>query len=248
MNALNEFSRMPFQRNLLSAQAAAPSGHSCIQALLLRWLIFRRKISYLYNESISSEPLSNIPAASVACFFRTLSPAMSVAFTGRCCARCSLFPSLRTLWPVAAATKQQQRGFTAPGASRDASATVSAPCAAAAEAFPFLRQQKDGATAAVPPSFGAMAASMTKEAAGRVQVVRDMDSFEAEVYRQPPAPLAIFFSATFSNLNKGLLEQFTEIAKASNNVAKFLVIDVDEVPRAAYHCGVRLLCNTNVLN
>lgn len=100
--------------------------------------------------------------------------------------------------------------------------------------------------AAVPPTFGTMAASMTKEAAGRVQVVRDMDSFEAEVYRQPAAPLAIFFSATFSNLNKGLLEQFTQIAKATNSVAKFLVIDVDEVPRAAYHCGVRLLCNSSV--
>lgn len=69
-------------------------------------------------------------------------------------------------------------------------------------------------------------------------VIRDMDAFEAEVYRQPHQPLAIFFSASCNNDNKQLLEQFTSLATSVGSTARFLVVDVDEVPRAAYHCGV----------
>ncbi|CDJ61344.1 RNA-binding protein, putative [Eimeria maxima] len=111
----------------------------------------------------------------------------------------------------------------------------------AAQAFPFLTKLTP-AEAAQPFSFGSLAASMTEDCAEKVRVIRCMDSFEAEVYTQPPRPLGIFFAATFNTHNKLLLEQFIALAKSSNSNTQFLVVDVDEVPRAAYHCGVEHPC------
>ena len=129
------------------------------------------------------------------------------------------------------------------GLQRRMVATAAAPGEApavagvAAQAFPFLTKLTP-AEAAQPFSFGSLAASMTEDCAEKVRVIRCMDSFEAEVYTQPPRPLGIFFAATFNTHNKLLLEQFIALAKSSNSNTQFLVVDVDEVPRAAYHCGV----------
>lgn len=102
------------------------------------------------------------------------------------------------------------------------------------EAFPFLSKVSP-VEASRPGTFGALAAS---KAAASVHVIRDMDAFDAEIYRRPPQPLAIFFSAKLSALNKQFLKHFNAVAETTGSKAKFLVIDVDEVPRAAYHCGV----------
>lgn len=106
------------------------------------------------------------------------------------------------------------------------------------EAFPFL-SGRSPADSSRPGSFGALAAS---KAAASVRVVRDMDAFEAEIYTRPHQPLAIFFSAKQCTHNKQLLEHFNALAETTGSRAKFLVIDVDEVPRAAYHCGVEDQC------
>ncbi|CDJ30350.1 RNA-binding protein, putative [Eimeria mitis] len=181
-----------------------------------------------------------------------------------CCS--PLLASLRSRFPLVVGP--QQRLFTTAAAPGEATPSAAG---AAADAFPFLQKQT-AAEAAQPVSFGSLAASMASASAGRVRVIRDMDAFEAEVYKQPPTPgslaasmasasagrvrvirdmdafeaevykqpptpLAIFFAATFNTHNKTLLEQFITLANSSNPKAQFLIVDVDEVPRAAYHCG-----------
>ncbi|CDJ53563.1 RNA-binding protein, putative [Eimeria brunetti] len=162
---------------------------------------------------------------------------MSAAVIRRWRAGCSpLLLNLRSRLPMSVGP--QQRLFTtAPAAGEGAPAVAGA----AAEAFPFLTKQT-AAEAAKSVSFGSLAASMASASEGKVQVIRDMDAFEAEVYRQPPTPLAIFFAATFNTHNKEILEQFIAMAKSSNPSTHFLIVDVDEVPRAAYHCGVEHSC------
>ncbi|KAL8448581.1 hypothetical protein Emag_003896 [Eimeria magna] len=112
--------------------------------------------------------------------------------------------------------------------------------AAAVEAFPFL-SQRSSAEASRPGSIGSSAAAVADSMKG-LRVVRDMDAFEAEVHRQPPQPLAIFFTAKCNIHYKELLEHFSAVAQSAGTTFKFLVVDVDEVPRAAYHCGVEDSC------
>lgn len=144
---------------------------------------------------------------------------------------CSLLPSLQVRLPVS--VRPQQRLFSTVAPPGEAPSFTGV----ATEAFPFL-MQRTAAEAAQSVSFGSLAASMTRSCEGVVRVIHDMDAFEAEVYRQPPTPLAIFFAATFNTHNKLLLEQFIALAQSSSRNTHFLIVDVDEVPRAAYHCGV----------
>ncbi|OEH77883.1 uncharacterized protein LOC34621742 [Cyclospora cayetanensis] len=109
------------------------------------------------------------------------------------------------------------------------------------EAFPFL-SRRSAAEGGIPGSFGEVAAASSGSAPENVKVIRDMDAFEAEVYRQPAQPLAIFFSVKFNNHNKQLLDQFMAMANSVGSNVSFLIVDVDEVPRAAYHCGVEQPC------
>ncbi|CDI83990.1 RNA-binding protein, putative [Eimeria acervulina] len=148
---------------------------------------------------------------------------------------CSLLPSLQVRLPVS--VRPQQRLFSTVAPPGEAPSFTGV----ATEAFPFL-MQRTAAEAAQSVSFGSLAASMTRSCEGVVRVIHDMDAFEAEVYRQPPTPLAIFFAATFNTHNKLLLEQFIALAQSSSRNTHFLIVDVDEVPRAAYHCGVEHPC------
>lgn len=105
-------------------------------------------------------------------------------------------------------------------------------------AFPFLSKMSPS-EAAQMKSFGDVAENFLSSFRS-VRVIRDMASFESEVYRQPAKPLAIFFAAKSNNMNMRILEEFAATAGTCSGMADFFVIDVDEVPRAAYHCGVSL--------
>lgn len=131
----------------------------------------------------------------------------------------------------ATALRLQQRRFLAASAQES-----SHPSSAVTDAFPFLSKHSPSESSH-PGSFGAFAASKASTSAN-LTVIRDMEAFEAEVYRRPPHPLAIFFGAKCNTNSKQLLEQFASIALSAGSNAKFLVVDVNEVPRAAYACGV----------
>ncbi|KAL8453749.1 hypothetical protein Emed_000690 [Eimeria media] len=156
------------------------------------------------------------------------------ALLQRCCGVASRVTAFRT--SCAAATCAARQNSLFPAARRD----VASVATAAAEAFPFL-SQRSSAEASRPGSFGSSAAAVASSGES-LRVVRDMEAFEAEVHRQPPQPLAIFFTSKCNTHNKVLLEQFSAIAQSAGSTFKFLVVDVDEVPRAAYHCGVEDAC------
>lgn len=154
---------------------------------------------------------------------------MLSAFLNRWCSSASRCTALRARF--ATALRLQQQRFLGGSAQENAH-----PPSAVTDAFPFLSKHSP-AEASHQGSFGAFAAT-TANTSANLTVIRDMEAFEAEVYRQPPHPLAIFFAAKCNTNSKQLLEQFAGIARSAGSNAKFLVVDVNEVPRAAYSCGV----------
>lgn len=81
-----------------------------------------------------------------------------------------------------------------------------------------------------------------------------MEDYELLVYGHPEKVLACLFSARFSLQGKLLLQPFLDLAVSSTSGASsasnvhFLLIDCDEVPRAAYHARVSHLLHAFYLD
>lgn len=77
-----------------------------------------------------------------------------------------------------------------------------------------------------------------------IKGIHSMDEYELLVYGHPEKVLACLFSARFSLQGKLLLQPFLDLAVSSTSGAAsasnvhFLLVDCDEVPRAAYHARV----------
>lgn len=210
----------------------SPRNHACTVAQQDTFVIFSIFLlsAKLFAGDFPVAPSSPHSALSPPPCSSSLKPCLLIMLspmTRRCYTTISGFPLLRASFSKA--SRHYQAPFLA-SCVRDASSLSSS----VAEAF-SLPSGTSPAEASRPPNFGTVASA---GAAANVHVIRDMDAFEVEVYRQPHQPLAIFFSAKCAANNKQLLEQFSALAASTGSNVRFLVVDVDEIPRAAYHCGV----------